>query len=302
MDSSLQRFSAVTEVFLASNNPSHFDSFSMEHDRRVILKDGDVSIAVEGTQRTFDPRAPQRSGFRLEFRDFGSTDEAFAYAHSYVLTLASRAASTANTALSINLSRHDDIPNEDLKRVFDKAQRAIFQIMPGINIHPTLPYLTSYTKLEGLLQTSLAAPAGKWVDKLMDGQTRVRDDKLLKLALAAFTTACEQSEPELRLLNIFAALECLAGHGSAPEETISGVSSIKEKIARAPEFSDEEKKLLERAFKPLTSGGRRDALEKLAFQAGAPEELRRLIAPAYSARGASIRRSRRVRSNLWRRL
>ena len=122
----------------------------------------------------------------------------------------------------------------------------------------------------------------------MAEQEHVRDDKLLKLALAAFATACEQSEPELRLLNIFAALECLAVHGPAPEATVAAVNSIREKVAVNPDFSDADQILLDRAFKPLTSGGRREALEVLAAQVDAPEELRSMIARAYRARGAYI--------------
>lgn len=280
-------FFSIVEVFLAQDSPSHLHAFGGQDGESTVLMDGAVEITVKATSSLFrSTKGPD--GFSLSFSPFETADKAYSYARSYVLTLLARAASQ-ETSLSVTLDRHEHVVPPNLLQAFEKSGQFTFQLMPGINVHPILPYQNrGYLKAEGVFECSFPSTPGSWVESLMDSAAHVEASEKLPLALSAFFAACNQKEPELRLLNAFAALECLAGTVRLGTETSALAGELLEKVGKSADFTDREKQMLKGALLPLTKASRRDAVMRMACEAQAPQGLVDSVGSAYGARGAYV--------------
>jgi len=279
-----ERYAAATEIRLAEDSPSDLHSFlkGVTH-----TQFGAVNIRVEGVQPLLAGRQLQNcQGFRIEFSDFGSRDEAYEFAANYVSTLTARAAVREQTSLVIDLNRVDLTVSERLREIQRNAPSLTLQLQPGINVCPALGKPITWLQMGFSLENTRAQQAGGWIGEVMREPALIPRDRKLELALGAFAAACGCSEPELRLLNLFAALEALAGPAPAPADLVSLLEKLQAKLVKSPDFAPQERVRLDKLLEGRKSAGQRAGVEKLLREIDNRKDLIDRLNAAYQARNA----------------
>jgi hypothetical protein len=293
-----ERYSVATEIYLAEDSPSDLHSFS---NGVTSFQFAAVNIRVEGVRPLMAVRQLQNcQGFRVEFSDFGSRDEAYEFAARFVSTLTARAAVHDQTSLAGDLNRVDITLSEQLRETLTNSPSPTLQLSPGINVHPALGKRITWVQMGVSVENTRAQPAGEWIRGLVQEPHLIARNRKLELALSAFATACSCPEPELRLLNLFAALEALAGPAPAPADLVRLIDKLQANISKSPDFTDEEQVRLGRLLEGRKSAGQRAGVEKLLREIDNRNDLVEKLNAAYQARnayahGASRQDDRRLR-------
>lgn len=238
---------------------------------RMTFRGG--QILVQPAKRIFRTD-PGFDGITLEFRDFDTRDDAFAFAREFIVTLAARSASQG-TVLDFSTERHDH-----------SGTMEQWQIFPGINVRDVKG--PAFNHMFAGLQHERHYPAhpATWLKDIMRGADVIADPDL-ELALRAYAIACMSDSTEMRLLNVFAGLEALAGIAPAEPELVARIEALQRKVRDDPNYTEDEKALLA-IMDGKKQKGRKAAVEQLLKSADAPADLRAELNRAYKARGAYL--------------
>jgi len=237
---------------------------------------------------------------RVSHRVFGSRDEAYEFAAGYLTTLAARAVIHDQTSLVIDYKRVDTTVPDQLREVLRNSPSVTLQLQPGINVCPALGKPITWIQMGFSIESTRAQPAGAWVGEVMRQPTLIPRDRKLELALGAFAAACGCSEPEVRLLNLFAALEALAGPAPAPADLVSLLDKLQAKLTKSPDFGPEEQVRLHKLLEGRKSAGQRAGVERLLREIDDRKDLIDKLNAAYQARNAYAHGASKVdESKLW---